>query len=106
MRTIVATTAVSLLALSAPAFAAETRHPLGEHPAVIVKRMEAKQGYDYASKFYRHPAGYYLYLEAPAETQDPADFAHNATDPAVVNASTQTATPGQVAVRKNRKSGG
>jgi hypothetical protein len=64
--------AVPLFALSVSAFAADTEHRLGEHPAVIAKRMYDKQGYDYASKFYRHPAGYDLYSVAPSD----ADAAH------------------------------
>lgn len=45
-------------------------HPLGEHPAVIVQRLYAKQGYDYASKFYPHPAWLWLYSEAPRPMMD------------------------------------
>jgi hypothetical protein len=56
--------------LSAAAIAQQAEHRLGDHPAVIVKRLYAQQGYDYASKFYPHPAGLYLYAEAP-----PADEA-------------------------------
>jgi hypothetical protein len=33
----------------------------GEHPAVIVKRHWPNQGYDYAGKFYAHPARIALY---------------------------------------------
>jgi hypothetical protein len=32
---------------------------------VIVQRLHAQQGYDYASKFYPHPAWLYLQAEAP-----------------------------------------
>jgi hypothetical protein len=45
-------------------------HPLGEHPAVIVQRRYAKRGYDYASKFYPHPAWLWLYSEAPRPMMD------------------------------------
>jgi hypothetical protein len=38
---------------------------LGDHPAVVVQRLQAQQTYDYASKFYPHPAWLYLYSEAP-----------------------------------------
>ena len=38
---------------------------LGEHPAVIVQRLYAKQGYNYESKFYPHPAWLYLAAEPP-----------------------------------------
>ena len=37
----------------------------GDHPAVVVQRIAAKQGYDYASKFYPHPAWLYLLPESP-----------------------------------------
>jgi hypothetical protein len=46
---------------AAPAAAGE----LGDHPAVVVQRLKATQGYDYASKFYPHPAWLYLLPEAP-----------------------------------------
>jgi hypothetical protein len=38
---------------------------MADHPAVAVQRLWSKQGYDYASKFYPHPAWLYLYPEAP-----------------------------------------
>ena len=40
-------------------------HPLGHHPAVIVQRLHKAAGYDYASKFYPHPAWLHLYAEPP-----------------------------------------
>jgi hypothetical protein len=43
---------------------------LGDHPAVVVKRLQAQQGYDYASKFYPHPAWLYLASEAPRPMMD------------------------------------
>ena len=42
----------------------QTEHPLGEHPAVIVKRLQAQQGIDYASTFYPHPAWFFLRTDA------------------------------------------
>lgn len=36
-----------------------------DHPAIAVQRALCTQGYDYASKFYPHPAWLYLYPEAP-----------------------------------------
>src|SRR5882672_7849786 len=56
--------------LSAPTLAQQPDHRLGEHPAVIVKRMYGQQGYDYASKFYPHPAWLYLDAEAPPPMMD------------------------------------
>ena len=35
------------------------------HPAIAARRVQAPQGYDYASKFYPHPAWLYLSAEAP-----------------------------------------
>ena len=42
-----------------PAFAER----LGDHPAIVVQRLYAQQGYDYESKFYPHPAWLYLVTE-------------------------------------------
>jgi len=70
MKRTVSLLAVPLLACCASASAGDTKHRLGEHPAVIAKRMYEKQGYDYASKFYRHPAGYDLYSTAPRDVND------------------------------------
>ena len=66
-----ATLALALaLALATPSFA--QRGPQrGEHPAVIVKRMEAQAPYDYASKFYPHPAWLYLLPAAPQAVSPP-----------------------------------
>ena len=66
-------TLIAMLAfgLSTQPFAQERiEHLLGEHPAVIVKRMEARKGYDYQSKFYPHPAWLYLQAEAPRPMMD------------------------------------
>jgi hypothetical protein len=55
---------------------------LGEHPAVIVKRLHATLGYDYASKFYPHPAWLYLLPEAPRQDgEDPASIASGVRQP-------------------------
>jgi hypothetical protein len=51
--------------LSAAAWPQQTDRRPGDHPAVIVQRLHAQQGYDYASKFYPHPAWLYLRAEAP-----------------------------------------
>jgi hypothetical protein len=40
---------------------------LGDHPAVVVQRLQRQAGYDYASKFYPHPAGLRLYAAQPQE---------------------------------------
>ena len=62
-----------VLALSlAPAARAddESTHRLGDHPAVVVQRLYKSAGYDYASKFYPHPAGMRLYAEPPRDASD------------------------------------
>ena len=71
--TLAASVSTVVLALSwAPAARAddEPTHRLGDHPAVVVQRLYKNAGYDYASKFYPHPAGMRLYAEQP---RDPAD---------------------------------
>jgi hypothetical protein len=49
-------------------------HKLGDHPAVVVQRLQRQAGYDYASKFYPHPAGLRLHAAQPQ---------HPVTGPAV-----------------------
>ena len=58
MRTVLITAALMALA---PGVARADK--LGDHPAIVVQRLYATQGYDYASKFYPHPAWLYLYSE-------------------------------------------
>lgn len=43
---------------------------LGDHPAIVVQRLQANQTYDYAAKFYPHPAWLYLAAEAPRPMMD------------------------------------
>jgi hypothetical protein len=59
---IAAAAATSAAAADAPAAPARK---LGEHPAIVARRVIAAQGYDYASKFYPHPAWLYLLAEPP-----------------------------------------
>ena len=68
---------VLLALLSAPWASAADRaadarepHKLGDHPAIVVQRLQKTAGYDYASKFYPHPAMLYLYAEAPRPMMD------------------------------------
>jgi hypothetical protein len=42
------------------------RH-LGDHPAIVVQRLHKAAGYDYASKFYPHPAWMHLRAEQPRD---------------------------------------
>ena len=54
----------------------EAEHRLGQHPAVIIKERSKTQGYDYASKFYPHPAWLFLLPEAPGSTMEsPSEIA-------------------------------
>jgi hypothetical protein len=71
MRTLIAAAALITLV---PAAAVADK--LGDHPAIVVQRLQATQGYDYASKFYPHPAWMYLLPEQPRQaTEPPADIA-------------------------------
>jgi Right handed beta helix region len=58
-------TAVLTAALIGLAPCSALADKLGEHPSVVVKRLQASQSYDYAAKFYPHPAGLYAAAEAP-----------------------------------------
>src|SRR5262245_8325264 len=62
--------AVFAFGLSTQPFAQQVEHLMGDHPAVIVKRQESQQRYDYESKFYPHPAWMYLSAEAPHPMMD------------------------------------
>lgn len=65
-----------LMAIAAPAAFAQA-HPLGtpatghlgDHPAVVIQRLQRTAGYDYASKFYPHPAHLYLLRASPDELE-------------------------------------
>ena len=71
MKTLIAAAALVTL-VPAAAFADK----LGDHPAVVTQRLQATQGYDYASKFYPHPAWLYLLPEQPRQAiEPPADIA-------------------------------
>ena len=62
-------TAVATLLLAPSARAGDDPpHHLGDHPAVVVQRLYKAAGYDYASKFYPHPAGLRLYAEPPRDS--------------------------------------
>jgi len=50
-------------------------HKLGDHPAVVVQRLQKMAGYDYASKFYPHPAWLRLYAQQPRDELEPASVA-------------------------------
>ncbi|HEY9066507.1 MAG TPA: hypothetical protein VIO33_16120 [Burkholderiaceae bacterium] len=49
--------------------APHAEHSLGEHPAVIGKRLQAQPGFDYAATFYPHPAWLFLRTEAEHQAQ-------------------------------------
>jgi hypothetical protein len=65
--------AAALLAFAAASIASGDDHPphrSGHHPAVIVQRLHKAAGYDYASKFYPHPAWLHLYAEPPNDLRE------------------------------------
>jgi hypothetical protein len=70
MKALLVTSALVAFGLQSSATAQQTDHRMGEHPAIIVKRMAAHAGYDYATKFYPHPAWLYLQAEAPRPMMD------------------------------------
>ena len=71
MTTYSTTAALLALAISAPGLAQQpSTDRLGDHPAIVVQRLYAQQGYDYLSKFYPHPAWLYLLSEAPRPMSD------------------------------------
>lgn len=71
MNTFRTTAALLAIAISAPALAQQSSTDrLGDHPAIVVQRLYAQQGYDYLSKFYPHPAWLYLLPEAPRPMSD------------------------------------
>ena len=76
MRTLGAVSMATVVAavLLAPSARAddESSHRLGDHPAIVVQRLHKAAGYDYASKFYPHPAGLRLYAEPPRDATDEA----------------------------------
>ena len=66
------TTVVAALLLAPSARAGDDPpHRLGDHPAVVVQRLYKAAGYDYASKFYPHPAGLRWYAEPPRDAAEP-----------------------------------
>jgi hypothetical protein len=88
------TTAITFLSLALlGGSSVALAEPLGEHPAVIVQRLYTKQGYDYASKFYPHPAWLYLHAEAPRPMMD---------HPAVIVAKRQKEGPSQTAATEGQ----
>lgn len=79
---------------------------LGEHPAVSQKRAQAAAGYDYASRFYPHPAWLYLLpyelgaTPAPiAGVLDQSTRAAGLIDAAVAAAVARLAVPDDVGQR-------
>ena len=68
----VATVVAALLSAPSARAGDDAPHGLGDHPAVVVQRLYKAAGYDYASKFYPHPAGLRLYAEPPRDAADGA----------------------------------
>ena len=73
LRTLAIVAAMGVTGVVSAEEGSQDRTRNGEHPAVIQARLAAKAGYDYASKFYPHPARLELLAEAPRErSQHPA----------------------------------
>jgi hypothetical protein len=71
MRATLSTISLIAAAIATPAaFADPSAAKPGEHPAIAARRVIAAQGYDYASKFYPHPAWLYLSAQAPHPMSD------------------------------------
>jgi hypothetical protein len=64
------TASLATAALIAVLPAVASAQKLGDHPAIVVQRLKATQGYDYQNTFYPHPAGLYLSSEAPHTMSD------------------------------------
>src|SRR3954454_14744018 len=69
-----ATVGAALLLASSARAGDDSPHALGDHPAVVVQRLYKVAEYDYASKFYPHPAGLRLYAEPPRDAEDRSRF--------------------------------
>jgi hypothetical protein len=97
MNAILISAAFSTIILATPALAQQqaSTERLGEHPAVIVKRNFEKQGYDYASKFYPHPA--WLYVRSGPSEDDRADVAARSERAPVAPAETPIASAASAA---------
>ncbi len=67
MRNLLALVALTAFAAIAQA---QTVHRNGDHPAVVVQRLQAQAGYDYQKTFYPHPAWLHLSAEAPRPMMD------------------------------------
>jgi hypothetical protein len=69
MEGIMRTAAIIAAIIAAVPLLARADKP-GDHPAVVVQRLHAQQGYDYLSKYYPHPAWLFLLAEPPREMGD------------------------------------
>lgn len=58
---------IAVATACAVALPAQAQQRLGDHPAVVVQRLQRTAGYDYASKFYPHPAWLHLLPASPDE---------------------------------------
>jgi hypothetical protein len=78
---------------------------LGDHPAIVVQRLAKSAGYDYASKFYPHPAWLHLHAEQP---RDAADGTAVATTGEAQRSSTRRAatSDGALSTKVSARSGG
>jgi hypothetical protein len=67
---------VATIVLPAHAAAAETEHPLGDHPAVIVFKKWTKPEYVSRTAIYPHPATMWWYMQDPNAPDHPLPGAH------------------------------
>ena len=100
-----ATVMAALLAPSARADD-EPAHRMGDHPAIVVQRLYKAAGYDYASKFYPHPAGLRLYAEPPLDGTDGASAAGMLADTKALPAQRAVARDAALLPKSGTRSGG
>jgi hypothetical protein len=99
---------VAAAVLLAPAARADEppAHRLGDHPAIVVQRLYKAAGYDYASKFYPHPAGLRLYAEPPHDATDGASAASMLADTEALPTPRSVARDATALPKSGTRSGG
>ena len=90
---VVSVPAVAAVLACAPSARADDDppHRLGDHPAIVVQRLQKTAGYDYASKFYPHPAWMRLYAEQPRDVAESPPIAGGTSEVSEVAAPTPPA---------------
>jgi len=108
--TLALTASLSLPALAdgtdQPASAgASAAHRLGDHPAVIVARLEKDKPYDYAAQFYPHPAWLAMLPKAPPEASAPLVAATKAPKKVSARSGAPAASSAPVAITGSAQTG-